>query len=89
MYLPNVLLDGTVMVSLKVKVITVLSEDLRQPVTVQVLALGQVYSHHKQILLKQHLKKQDLFIDRIFPTFHQLQKRFHIPDRLLQIFASS
>lgn len=57
MYLPNVLLDGTVMVSLKVKVITVLSEDLRQPVTVQVLALGQVYSHHKQVLLKQHLKK--------------------------------
>lgn len=46
------------MVSLKVKVVTVLSEDLRQPITVQVLTLSQVYSHHKKVFLKQHLKKQ-------------------------------
>lgn len=45
--LPNVLLDGPIMVSLKVKMITILSEDLRQPITVQVLTLSQVYSHHK------------------------------------------
>lgn len=58
MSLPNVLLDGAIMISLQVKVITVLSEDLRQSVTVQVLALSQVYRHHKQVLLKQHLKKK-------------------------------
>lgn len=46
------------MVSLQVKVIAVLPEDLRKPVTVQVLALGQVYRHDKQVLLKQHLRKQ-------------------------------
>lgn len=56
--LPNVLLDGTIMVSLKVKMITILSEDLRQPIAVQMLALSQVYSHHKQVFLKQHLKKK-------------------------------
>lgn len=56
--LPNILLDSTVVVSLKVEVITILSEDFWQPVTVQVLALSQVYCHHKQVLLKQHLKRQ-------------------------------
>lgn len=46
------------MVSFKVEMIAVLPEDLRQPVTVQVLALSQVYGHHKQVLFKQHLKRQ-------------------------------
>lgn len=54
---PNVLLDGSVVVPLQVKVIAVLSEDFREPITVQVLALCQVYGHHKQVLLKQHLEK--------------------------------
>lgn len=57
--LPNILLNGSIMVSLQVEVVTVLPEDLRQPVAVQVLALSQVDGHHKQILLKQHLERQN------------------------------
>ena len=58
MWLPYVLLDGPVVVPLEVEVVSVLPEDLRQPVTVQVLALSQVYSHHKQVLLEKHLKQK-------------------------------
>lgn len=65
MQLPDVLLDGPVMVSLQVQVIPVLPEDLRQPVTVQVLALSQVNSHHKQVLLKQHLKRKQQGCDNL------------------------
>lgn len=50
--LPNVLLDGTIMVSFQVEVVTIMPEDLRQSVTIQMLTLGQVYGHHKQVLLK-------------------------------------
>ena len=58
MWLPYVLLDGPVVVSLEVEVVSVLSEDLGQAVTVQVLALSQVYGHHKQVLLEKHLKQK-------------------------------
>lgn len=46
------------MVSLKVQVVTILSEDLWQSIAVQMVALSEVYGHHKQVLLKQHLKRQ-------------------------------
>lgn len=50
--LPNVLLDGPIMVSFQVKVVTIVPEDLRQSIAVQMLTLCQVYSHYKQVLLK-------------------------------------
>lgn len=52
MQLPNVLLDCTIMVSFQVKVVTIMPEDLRQAIAVQMLTLSQVYGHHKQVLLK-------------------------------------
>lgn len=50
--LPDVLLDGAVVVSFQVQVVTVMPEDLGQSIAVQMLALGQVDGHHKQVLLK-------------------------------------
>lgn len=50
--LPNVLLYCTIMVSFQVKVVTIMPEDLRQSIAVQMLTLSQVYGHHKQVFLK-------------------------------------
>lgn len=50
--LPDILLDGPIVVSFQVQVVTVVPEDLRQSIAVQMLTLGQVYCHHKQVLLK-------------------------------------
>lgn len=57
--LPDILVNGTVMIPFVVKVVTILAEDLGQPVAIQVVALGQVNGHFKQVLLEQHLKDEE------------------------------
>lgn len=87
MQLPNVLLDGTIMVSLKVEMITILSEDLRQSVTVQVLAFSQVYGHYKQVLLKQHLKRTTRMYHLCYLT-HKNNNSLKVDLKGLQLFIT-
>lgn len=53
------------MVSFNVEMVSILPEDFRQAIIVQVLTLGKVNGHHKKVLLEQHLQTiQDVTISK-------------------------